>query len=124
MNRETGQQETGQQETSQQAIFRKIYRINPRNEREYDDIIEDLKGITWKTYALWAFGDDATNCCVCEDIPEHYIKCHTCDEIICNDCFENDRLCGDAFCMIVTTDAKGELGAYYCKECYKECYKE
>ena len=120
MNQET-KRET-KRETSQDTshqIFQMIYKINPRNEREYNDIIEYLNRVTWKTYALWAFGD-YTNCCICEDIPDHYIKCHTCDEIICNDCFENDRLCGDAFRMIVTTDTKGELGAYYCKECYKE----
>lgn len=119
-------------------IFTKIFKTyNPRNEREFDDVIYDVIDnankkykeplfqrididktvVNWKTYALWAFGNDATECCICEDIPEHYIQCHTCDKIICNDCFNNYKLCGDAFHMIITTDTKGELGAYYCKDC-------
>lgn len=111
----------------QQRIFNKIYKdTNPRNEREFDDIITtyektlEKSDITkmWKTYSLWAFGSDATACCVCEDIPEHYITCHTCNEIICNDCFENDILRGDSFYMVTITDQKGQMGAYYCKTCY------
>lgn len=95
---------------------------NPRNEREFDDIkdeIKDEKDITWNSYSIWAFGEDATPCCVCEDIPEHYIQCHTCEKIICNDCFENDVLRGDSFYLITVTNTKGQLGAYYCETCYK-----
>ena len=114
----------------QMNMFNRIYHtINPRNEREFDDIIDRMvkkyqKYVplynldkTWKTYALWAFGYDAIGCCVCEDIPEHYIKCHICDKIICNGCFDDNRLCGDAFYKVTTTDKIGELVAYYCKKC-------
>jgi len=115
----------------QYNIFHKVFKVaNPRNEREYDDIIgnvikdvikddiKDIQELKWKEYSIWAFGSDATECCVCDDIPEHYIQCHTCEKIICNDCFVNDVLRGDSFYMIITTDIKGQLGAYYCNNCY------
>ena len=95
---------------------------NPRNEREFDDI-NDIQELKWKEYSIWAFGSDATECCVCDDIPEHYIQCHTCEKIICNDCFMNDVLRGDSFYMIITTDIKGQLGAYYCNICYTSIHK-
>jgi len=149
--------------TIQLNIFHKIFNgYNPRNEREFEDIIDDnIRDITekykekynllkaagleekidihielgftrenivdelflsivnekvdtsWKTYALWAFGSDATCCCICEDIPEHYIQCRTCNEIICIDCFENSILRGDSFYTINTNNE-----IYYCHECY------
>ena len=102
-----------------QTICSNIFKeVNPRNEREFDDVIKDQLNITWKTYKIWAFGEDALECCICEDIPEHYIECHICEKNICNDCFENDTLRGDSFYMITTTDKKGQLGAYYCEACY------
>lgn len=116
-----------------QNIFNIIFKgSNPRNEREFNDVIEDIiedkiyniindiekKNITWKLYSLWAFGNDASECCVCEDIPDHYIQCHTCDTIICNYCFENIKLCGNSFHIIIINDMKGQLGAYYCNDCY------
>jgi len=109
------------------CIFNKVFTsYNPRNEREFEDVINDIikevKNITWNTYSIWAFGSDATQCCVCEDTPEHYIQCHTCDHIICNDCFDNDVLCGDSFYMITITNTKGQLGSYYCKQCYSNIH--
>ena len=53
----------------------------------YEPVKAELN-ICWNEYSLWAFKDEPE--CGCGYFPEEPIKCHMCDEVICDECYKDD----------------------------------